>query len=117
MGADDYMINPFGLRELFVRVWALLSQSRSDLAPTEKISNLLHFVDFTIDFETTEVRQGDQILNLTPTEYRLLVYLVRHAGRVFTREQILEPAWNDPYGVQSEQTNSQCICSTLATKN
>jgi DNA-binding response OmpR family regulator len=58
----------------------------------------------TINLETAEVLRGSEPLNLTPTEYRLLVFLARHSGQALSREQILEGVWQDTAAVESERT-------------
>lgn len=83
MGADDYVTKPYSLRELFSRIRALLRRSYGELAASN--ANLLTMDDLVIDQERGQVRRGEQILNLTPTEFRLLVFLARHRGQVLTR--------------------------------
>ena len=103
MGADDYLTKPFGLRELLARVRALLRRSYGDLSEKEASAAVIAIEDLMIDLETAEVRRGAQSLPLTPTEYRLLVYLARHAGQALTRSQILEQVWGTSAGVESDR--------------
>lgn len=103
MGADDYMTKPYGLRELLARVRALLRRAYGDLAATA-VENLLTVADLTINLDAAEVSRGRQNLNLTPTEYRLFVYLARHAGQALSREQILRAVWQDSGEIESERT-------------
>ena len=91
MGADAYMTKPFSLRELQATIRALLRRAYGDLSSAE--SNQLNAHDITIDLDRSEVKRGNDLINLTPTEYRLLVYLTRHKGHALTRGQILDAVW------------------------
>ncbi len=103
MGADDYLTKPFGLRELLARVRALLRRSYGDLSEKEASGAVIAVEDLVINLETAEVRRGSLALPLTPTEYRLLVYLARHAGQAVTRPQILDQVWGTSAGVESDR--------------
>jgi DNA-binding response OmpR family regulator len=102
MGADDYMTKPYSLRELVARVRANLRRAYGALASGE--SHLLHVADLVVDLESAEIRRANTPLNLTPTEYRLFVYLVRHAGQALSRRQLLNSVWDDVHGVENERT-------------
>jgi DNA-binding response OmpR family regulator len=102
MGADDYVTKPFALRELLSRIRALLRRAYGELSGAE--SGLLYAGDLTIDVERGRIERGRQSISLTPTEFRLLVYLVRHPGQALTREQIVDAVWGHTADVDSERT-------------
>ena len=92
LGADDYVVKPYSLRELISRIRALLRRAYGDLAlPAE--GERMVFGDVELDLERFLVyRQGRQVY-LTPTEFRLLRYLVTHPNRPFSREALVEAVW------------------------
>jgi DNA-binding response OmpR family regulator len=102
MGADDYITKPYGLRELLSRVRAQLRRAYGELSNTG--ADLLYAGDLVIDRGRGQVMRGDQVLNLTPTEFRLLIFLARHAGQALTREQLLEAVWGYDAEIESERT-------------
>ena len=86
-GADDYIVKPFVLAELLARVRALQRRSVS-VAPA-----ILKVSDLTLDPATRNAQRGNRSIHLSATEYALLEYLMRNAGRVLTRSLILEHVW------------------------
>jgi DNA-binding response OmpR family regulator len=78
MGADDYVTKPYCLRELLSRIRAHLRRAYGELASTD--ADLLYARDLVIDRTRGHVRRGNQTINLTPTEFRLLVFLAQHPG-------------------------------------
>ena len=92
-GADDYVVKPFSMPELVARIQALLRRSSPQL-----VTNVLKAGDLELDRQSHRVRRAGGDLHLGPTEYRLLEYLMRHPGRVYSREQLLDGVWgNDVY--------------------
>ena len=87
-GADDYVTKPFAFEELLARVEAL-SRRPKQVAPP-----VLTVADLTLDTGTHEVRRGGEAIELTPKEYAVLEYLIRHQGRVMSRTLITEYAWD-----------------------
>lgn len=87
-GADDYVVKPFSPREMLLRIRAVLRRSAA-AAPSGE-GRRLKVRDLEIDEAAHSVRVGSRSISLTPTEFRLLAILVEHAGRVFSRTQLLD---------------------------
>lgn len=92
LGADDYVVKPYQLRELLSRVRALLRRAYGELAQRSSNEKIV-FDDVTIDLELLQVFRAGEIVYLTPTEFRLLRYLISRPDRPVTRDQILEAVW------------------------
>lgn len=102
MGADDYLTKPYSLQELRSRVRALLRRSYGELANVN--NDQLHVAGLTIDRMRGQVWRGEQLLNLTPTEFRILVLLATRPGQVFSRHQILEGVWGHTADIEGDNT-------------
>jgi two-component system KDP operon response regulator KdpE len=100
LGADDYLTKPFGVGELLARVQAVLRRSRYNEAPSG-VDRIVRG-ELVADLERHEVRQGEKVLELTPTEFNLLVYLMENAGKVLQHQMILQNVWGPEYGPESE---------------
>ncbi|MBU0608499.1 MAG: response regulator transcription factor [Armatimonadetes bacterium] len=90
MGADDYVTKPFSMRELVARVRTVLRRAQS---PDEPVSPTLSRFGVVVDRARHEVTVEGEAVRLTPREFDLLAYLMEHAGRVRTRDQILQAVW------------------------
>jgi two-component system OmpR family response regulator len=89
LGADDFVTKPFGLEELLMRVAAVLRRSKN--TPTS--GNILVSGNISLDVSNYRVSVKDEVIETSPTEFKLLHYLMENMGRVLTREQILSAVW------------------------
>jgi len=95
-GGDDYLVKPFAFSELLARLEALVRRGDAEAVETE-----LQVGDLEMDLLKREVKRAGRTIELQPREYRLLEYLVRHAGQVVTRTMLLEKVWDYHFDPQT----------------
>ncbi len=96
-GGDDYLVKPFAFSELIARLEALARRAHPETAGTTKLS----VADLEVDLLKREVRRAGKTLEIKPTEFRLLEYLLRHRGQVVTRTMLLEGVWDYHFDPQT----------------
>lgn len=100
LGADDYLTKPFGVSELLARVNAVLRRAQWSSSPT--LTKRLARGDFVADLERHQVTVRGQPVELTPTEFELLVYFMKNTNKVLSHEIILQRIWGPEYGQEAE---------------
>ncbi|HSN16366.1 MAG TPA: response regulator transcription factor [Anaeromyxobacteraceae bacterium] len=96
LGADDYIVKPFGLKELLARIDALLRRrrSRGETGPSRAVRRV---GDVEVDLESRRATAGGRALELTSREFDLLAFFLAHPERVYSREQLMEAVWGSRY--------------------
>ncbi|MDG6101126.1 response regulator transcription factor [Dactylosporangium aurantiacum] len=97
VGADDYVAKPFSLEEVVLRIRAILRRSLGEQQQLVD-GGVLRYADLEMDEDAHEVRRGGHRVDLSPTEFNLLRYLLTNAGRVVSKAQILDRVWNYDFG-------------------
>jgi two-component system OmpR family response regulator len=95
IGGDDYVTKPFSLEEVIARIRAVLRRARGDVQPAPA---RLRVADLELDEESHEVWRAGRAVQLSPTEFKLLRYLMSNVGRVLSKAQILDHVWNYDFG-------------------
>jgi two-component system OmpR family response regulator len=96
VGGDDYVTKPFSLEEVVLRIRAILRRGRNDQGLAD--DGILRYADLELDEDAHEVRRGGKLVELSPTEFNLLRYLLTNAGRVVSKAQILDRVWSYDFG-------------------
>ncbi|MFD7982062.1 response regulator transcription factor [Kitasatospora indigofera] len=99
LGGDDYVTKPFSVVEVGARLHALVRRSRTGAAATD--DGILRHADLELDERRHSVTRGGDLIELSPTEFRLLHFLLSHPGHVMTRSQILQSVWQYDFGGDS----------------
>jgi DNA-binding response OmpR family regulator len=99
LGADDYLVKPFGMSELFARIRAVLRRRKAIESPILKVADLV------LDKTRHEVTRASKHIPLTPKEYRLIDTLIRHASHALTRRQLMDEAWGPDFNETNHELN------------
>jgi len=102
IGGDDYVTKPFSVEALVARVRAVLRRASRSAPGSENAGGPLRGGDVELDEDRWTVHRAGIPVELSPTEFRLLAYLMRHEGRVLTRAQLLENVWGWDYAGESQ---------------
>jgi DNA-binding response OmpR family regulator len=98
LGADDYLTKPFGMRELLARAKSLIRRNEGFNTISEK-------GPFKIDQEKSQIYFQGELMTLTATEYKLLVFLFEHSGKTYSREKLIDKVWGEEYFVEARMVD------------
>jgi two-component system, OmpR family, response regulator len=104
LGGDDYVTKPFSLDEVLARIRAVLRRTAAAARASE--APRLTFADIELDEESHEVIKAGEVISLSPTEFKLLRYLMANAGRVLSKAQILDHVWNYDFNGEANVVES-----------
>ena len=110
LGGDDYITKPFSLDEVLARISAVLRRSTGEAEPASRLA----IADLELDQDSHQVRRAGTEVTLAPREFKLLRYLMTNAGRVLSREQILDHVWD--YNFTGDSNIIESYISTLRRK-
>jgi DNA-binding response OmpR family regulator len=99
VGADDYLIKPFGMKELFARIRAVMRRKKTIVPDIKKIADLV------MDKQKHEVTRAGKVVHLTPKEYKLLDVLLSHAGQAINRRKLIDNAWGPDFLEENNELN------------
>jgi two-component system OmpR family response regulator len=111
VGGDDYVTKPFSLEEVVARIRAVLRRTRGEL---DDDGAALRFEDLELDEDSHEVRRGNRVIDVSPTEFKLLRYLMLNPNRVLSKAQILDHVWD--YDFRGESGIVESYISYLRRK-
>lgn len=97
LGVDDYVVKPFSFAELSARIQAILHRAKR---PPSAMPGIVPIGELRLDLNKREMRRGEQMITLTPTEFRLLECLAQHAGRAVAENELIQSVWG---GAHAEQ--------------
>ena len=109
MGADDYLVKPFGMMEMISRIKAVLRRSEKG-----HVSKILKLGNLSLDVQNYVVKKDNQVIHLTLKEFELLALLLKNPNRVFTRQDLLKQVWGDDF--LGETRTVDVHIGTLRTK-